>query len=120
MENGIDWKALAGVNANSMSLIANDTKNIASRLKKTPFSDDFKNKFKSNVIESTFFISAFTIAAKSFNKMLADKENDPTCEKRMSYYFLKEIEEIMAIEGERDKLIEENPALSQSPSEVLK
>ena len=105
-DEGIQWKQLAEVNAKSMRYISKDVRNIASRLEKTPFSDNFIDKYKSNVVESSFFISAFNIAAKAFNEMVAEAQEKDAKPKSMGRYFRDQIDMLVDIEDSREKGVE--------------
>ena len=83
-------------NANLCEFIGKEILNLNRRLKKTNI-DVNQDMFMSNIVESNFILSGVSLAQKSFSKMIAEKEQNTDCEKKLHEYFLDEINSIYKV-----------------------
>jgi len=83
-------------NANLCEFIGKEILNLNRRLKKTNI-DVNQDMFMSNIVESNFILSGVSLAQKSFSKMIAEKEQNADCEKKLHEYFLDEINSIYKV-----------------------
>ena len=84
---------MAKSNDDSMRFVAKDMMNLARMLGKTPYEDKDGNtdRFTSNLVQASFYLTAYTIAARSFNAMVGEKNEDPKCDKKSISYMLDEV-----------------------------
>ena len=97
----LDLQALTKNAQGSIDFILNDLKSVNRRLKKTPYNEENMDKYKSNLTEATFFLNAFALASKAFNKMVKEKQENPTCERTLADYFLDEAVAMQALDMKR-------------------
>ncbi len=89
---------LAKSQEGSLNFISKDMATLARMLKKTSPEDE--EKFQANLVQGSFYLTAYTMAVKAFNKMVDEKNTDPTCETTRTEYFLEEILKIQKEEME--------------------
>ena len=89
----------------SLRVIAKDMQNIARLTVKTPFEEE--EKFQSNLVQGAFYLTAYSIATKAFNKMIDEKQKDPDCQRGQVEYFLEVILEMQKENMDREKAIRE-------------
>lgn len=82
-------ETMAKNNEDSLRFIAKDMNNLARMLKKTPF--EMEEKFKANLVQASFYLNAYTVATKAFNKMVNEKEEDQTNTRNLVDYFMDEV-----------------------------
>jgi 3-methyladenine DNA glycosylase AlkD len=87
---------MAKNNEESLRFISKDMANLARMLKKTSF--DNEEHFKANLVQASFYLTAYTVATKSFNRMVKEKENNPECDRVLVDYFLDEVVSMQAAE----------------------
>jgi hypothetical protein len=79
-------KNMAKTQEETLRKVAKDMTNIARFLKKTPYSEE--DKFKTNLVQASFYIHANVLAVEAFNKMIEDKEKNPDKETNIVEYFM--------------------------------
>ena len=93
--------ALASVNEESLRTISKDMSNLARMLKKTPY--EMEDKFKANLVQSSFYLNAYNLATRAFNTMISEKEENPECDKDLVDYFLDLVLEMQKMKMENEK-----------------
>lgn len=101
MKNKLDLQALSKNAQASIEFVVKDLKNTGRKLKKTPFDDENMDKYQANLTEATFFLNAFALASKAFNKMVKEKQDNPKCERTLADYFLDESVAMQALDMKR-------------------
>lgn len=92
--------AMAKNNEESLRVISKDMNNLARMLKKTDYEEE--DKFKANLVQSSFYLNAYNLATRSFNKMIAEKEENPECDKDLVDYFMDLIVEMQDMKLKRE------------------
>ena len=85
----------------SIRVIAKDMEQLARMLKKTPFEDE--DKFQANLVQSSFYMTAVTMAARAFNAMVNEKQANPNCDRKQVDYFMDEVIKMQAMEMDKEK-----------------
>jgi hypothetical protein len=84
----------------SLNFISKDMATLARMLKKTPFEET--EKFQANLVQGSFYLTAYTMATKSFNAMIEEKQKNPDCNKKHFEYFMDEILKMQEMEMKKD------------------
>lgn len=84
--NKEDLKKIATVQEEFLRVISKDMEYLARMTKKTDPSEE--DKYQSNLIQGAFYLTAYTMASKAFNKMVSEKQESPECDRGQVDYFL--------------------------------
>lgn len=87
--NKEDLMKLAKSQEGSLRIISKDMETLARMLNKTPAEEE--EKYQANLIQGSFYITAYTMAAVAFNKAVEEKQIDPECSKDLIDYFSEEL-----------------------------
>lgn len=85
-------KAVQKKNARALKDISNDVYQLALTTNSTKMENE--EKFQSNLVQGSFYITSISIGAKAFKKMIDAKQIDPECSNEMLYYFGEVINEM--------------------------
>ena len=101
MENDF-LKTIAKTQEESLRVVAKDMENLARMTKKTK-ADENPEKFQANLVQGAFYITAYSMAVKSFNKMIEEKQANPECDRGQVDYFLDVVLEMQKANMDREK-----------------